>query len=75
MAVADSDMLAALQAALLAIVEGGQQSYSVGLPGGGSREYTAIDIDKLRSAIAYYESRVNRASRPMFAGVQFRGAC
>lgn len=68
-------MLAALQAALLAIVEGGQQSYSVGLPGGGSREYTALDIDKLQKAISYYESRVNRSTRPMFAGVQFRGAC
>lgn len=67
-------MLDALQAAMLAIVEGGQQSYSVSLPGGGSREYTALDIDKLQKAIDHYSALVNRSSRRMFAGLSFREA-
>lgn len=71
-AVSNADMLAALQAALLAIVEGGQQSYSIGLPGGGTRTYTSLDLDKLQKAIEFYEAKVNRATRRTFAAVSFR---
>lgn len=65
-------MLDALQAAMLAIVEGGQQSYTIALPGGGSRTYTALDIDKLQKRIDEYQAKVNRSSRRMFAAGSFR---
>lgn len=67
-------MLDALQAAMLAIVEGGQQSYTISLPGGSSRTYTALDLEKLQKAIDHYSALVNRSSRRVFAGVSFREA-
>lgn len=67
-------MLAALQTALFEIVERGSQSYTVALPGGGSRTFTALDIDKLQKLIATYEAQASRSSRRIFAGIQFQGA-
>lgn len=71
-AVSNADMLSALQDAMFAIVEGGQASYTVGLPGGGSRTFTSLDIDKLQKVIDHYSALVNRATRRTFAAVSFR---
>lgn len=68
----DSATLTSLRDALVAIVEGGNASYSVMLPGGGSRTFTKLSIRELQALIADYERRVNAASRGRFAVASFR---
>lgn len=71
-AVSNADMLSALQDAQFAIIEGGQQSYSVGLPGGGTRTFTSLNLKDLQALIDHYSALVNRATRRTFAAVSFR---
>lgn len=67
MAVADSDMLAAIQTAIFTIVSGTASSYSI-----NGRNFTSLDLDKLQKMEAHYQARVNRAAgRRTFAAGAF----
>jgi hypothetical protein len=65
-AVADSDMLAAIQTAIFTIVSGTAYSYTI-----NGRNFTSLDLDKLQKMEAFYSGRVARAAgrRTFAAGV------
>lgn len=63
----NEQMLAAYQAALLAIVTGRAESYTI-----NGRSYTALDIAELEAGVDRYERKVSRATRPMMGVVTFR---
>lgn len=72
--VTDAEILAAAKTALGAILTGQASQYSVGMPGGGSRSFSMLNINDLRELIAEYEAKVLSSTRPMFAGIRFAGA-
>lgn len=63
----DQQMLSAYKAAELAIVQGGAAETQV-----NGRTFKAQDLDKIRSGIAIYQRKVNRAAgQPGFAVADF----
>lgn len=64
----DAEILAALKTAYFEIATNGAASYSV-----NGRTFTALDLDKLNTAITRYETKIARGSRRMFAPISFNG--
>jgi len=69
----DATLLQNVRDAITAIVTGGVQSYTIGLPGGGSRTVTKIHLAELRKMEADLVARINQASRGRFGVAVFRG--
>ena len=59
--VTDEEILSALKAAILEIIEGRGSSYSI-----AGRQWTALDLDKLRAMEKDYSGRVKASRRQFF---------
>ncbi len=65
----DQQILDSSRTALYEIVQNAAASYETVT----GQKFTALDLDKLEKIISFYEKRVNRAAKGMFAGNVFRG--
>lgn len=63
---ADQEILEAVQAAILEIVQGRGSSYAI-----AGRQFTALDLDKLRLMEKEYRARISRRKTGMFQQGRF----